>query len=177
MKRIITYLYIFITFYILYFLQSNFFSWFTIVGIEPNIFIILTVIVGLFAGRNIGMVCGILFGFLLDMYLGRSIGITALMLGVIGWMGGYIDKNFSKEGRIFIILIIILSTFIFETGKYGIECIIYKMTFQIKAFFTMLSIEVLYNVLLSVIFYKLIVKLGYSMEDTIKGKNILTRYF
>lgn len=97
MRKFLICLFLLITFFILYFLQSNFFSWFTIAGIRPNVFIILTVVTGLFSGRNKGMIFGILFGFLLDLYLGRSIGITALMLGIIGWFGGYIDKNFSKE--------------------------------------------------------------------------------
>lgn len=74
-------------------------------------------------------------------------------------------------------LAIAISTLIFETGKYGIECIVYEMTFEIKAFFQILAIEILYNVLLTIIFYPLIIKLGYNMEDGIKAKNILTRYF
>lgn len=177
MKKTLIYIFLFILFFVFYFIQSNFFSWFTIVGIKPNLFIILAVVIGLFAGRNLGLVFGILFGFLLDIYLGRSVGITALMLGVVGWLGGYIDKNFSKDGRIFIMLIIALSTVVFETGRYGIECIIYRMTFEIQVFFQILAIEILYNVLISVIIYPLIIKFGYSMEDTVKGKNILTRYF
>ena len=177
MKRVSIYIFLLIAFIIFYLLQANFFSWFTIAGIKPNIFIILTVVIGLFAGRNIGLVFGILFGFLLDIYLGRSIGITALMLGVVGWLGGYIDKNFSKDGRIFIMLAIALSTIIFETGKYGVECIMYKITFEAEAFVKILAIETLYNVLIAIIIYPLIIRFGYSIEDTIKGKNILTRYF
>ena len=177
MKKTLVYVLLIITFFIFYFLQSNFFSWFTIAGIKPNLFIILVITIGLFAGRNLGLAFGILFGFLIDIYLGKTIGITALMLGVIGWIGGYIDKNFSKEGRITLMLIIALSTIIFETGKYGIECIVYRMTFEILVFLKILAVEVLYNVILTIILYPLIIRIGYDIEDTVKGKNILTRYF
>ena len=177
MKNFFTYIWLIITFFIIYFLQSNFFSWFTIGGIKPNLFILLVVVIGLFAGKNLGLIFGILFGFLLDIYLGRSIGTSALMFGIIGWFAGYIDKNFSKEGRITIMLIMAISTFFFEIGKYGIECIIYKMTFEIKAFFQIIGIEILFNTLITIIIYPLIVKFGYSIEDTIKDKNIMTRYF
>ena len=44
-------------------------------------------------------------------------------------------------------------------------------------FLRILAIEIFYNVILSLIFYGLIMKLGYKLESTFKRKNILTRYF
>ena len=46
---------LFIAFLITYFLQSNFFSWFTIAGIKPNLFIVLALFVSLFAGLKISI--------------------------------------------------------------------------------------------------------------------------
>ena len=177
MKKILVYFCFIITFIIIYFLQSNFFSWFTIAGIMPNLFIIFIVVIGMFAGGTTGLICGILFGILLDSCLGRSIGITSVMLGLVGYLGGYIDKNFSKEGRIIVMLVIAVSTFTYETGKYGIECLVYNMQFAGLTFLKILGIEVLYNIIISIILCPTIEKLGYKMENTLKNKNILTRYF
>lgn len=51
----------------------NFFSWFTIAGIKPNLFIILVLMIGLFAGKIPGITCGIIEGLLLDFFIGKSV--------------------------------------------------------------------------------------------------------
>lgn len=59
-------------FLITYFLQINFFSWFTIRGIMPNLFVILTLFLGLFAGKKIGGITGLCFGLILDILLRKK---------------------------------------------------------------------------------------------------------
>ena len=54
MKKILSTIIIFLIFILIYFLQSNFFSWFNIAGIKPNLFIILVLMVGLFVGKIYG---------------------------------------------------------------------------------------------------------------------------
>ena len=51
MKKILIIIGLIAIFFLLYFLQLNLFSWFTIAGIRPNTFIILSLFIGLFAGR------------------------------------------------------------------------------------------------------------------------------
>ena len=80
MKKTITIVGIIITFFIVYFLQANFFSWFTIAKIKPNLFIILVLFVGLFAGKKIGVVLGFIFGIILDLIIGRTVGMTGILL-------------------------------------------------------------------------------------------------
>ena len=53
---------------------------------------------------------------MLDLFIGRKVGITAIMLGTVGFIGGMFDKNFSKESRITIIIMVVASTFIYEIG-------------------------------------------------------------
>ena len=59
--------------FLIYFLQSNFFTWFNIAGIMPNLFVILIVFVGLFAGKKLGLILGLIFGTCLDFFIGRNI--------------------------------------------------------------------------------------------------------
>lgn len=67
MKKAITIFVLFITFIIIYFLQLNFFSWFTISGIMPNLFIIFILFIGLYAGVKMGAGFGLALGFILDI--------------------------------------------------------------------------------------------------------------
>lgn len=73
MKKTIIFVVLFIVFILIYFLQMNFFNWFTIAGVMPNLFIILILTIGLFAGRVHGITCGIIAGLLLDFFIGKSV--------------------------------------------------------------------------------------------------------
>lgn len=177
MKKVIAIIVLIISFFIIYFLQSNFFTWFTIARIQPNLFVMFVLFIGLFAGKKIGLVLGIIFGFYIDVVIGRQIGISGIMLGLIGLAGEYLDKNFSKESRITIIIMIIGATIIFETGSYIFNLITLDITAEFLSFIKILFIETLYNVIITIIIYPLIQKLGHILEEVFKTRNILTRYF
>ena len=177
LRKVISIIVLIITFFLLYFLQSNFFTWFTIGGIQPNLFIIYVLMIGLFAGKKLGIVLGIIFGFYIDVIIGRQIGISRIMLGIIGLLGEYLDKNFSKESRVTIMLMMAASTVIYEVGCYIFNLITLDMNLEIISFIRILCLEVIYNLILVIILYPLIQKLGHALEEVFKTKNILTRYF
>ena len=177
MKKALTIAILSISFLIVYFLQVNFFSWFTIANVKPNLFLIFILFVSLFAGVKVGIPFGILVGLFLDIVIGKKIGTYAIMLGIIGIIGGYFDKNFSKESKITIMLMVIGSTCIFEIGVYILNIAQLSIYVEIIPFIITLLIEVIYNALLTIILYPMMQKLGYKIEDTFKGQQILTRYF
>ena len=90
MKKILSIVIIFITFIFIYFLQSNFFNWFNIAGVKPNLFIIFLLIIGIFIGKTYGASIGIFFGLLLDLFIGKVVGINAIVLGMAGLMRRFI---------------------------------------------------------------------------------------
>lgn len=77
-------------FLILYFVQVNFFNWFTIAGISPNLFVIYALFIGLFAGKRVGIPIGIVMGLCLDFFISKKIGILGIMLGIVGGVRKYI---------------------------------------------------------------------------------------
>lgn len=166
-----------ITFLIIYFLQLNFFSWFRIAGVMPNLYVILIFYIGLFSGRSMGLTYGIIFGIVLDLLIGEKVGITAIMLGAIGIIGGVLDKNFSKESRITIMIMVVGSTIIYEVGMYILRYAILHSSIEILSFSKILLAEVIFNILITIILYPLIQKTGHIIENQYKGSKILTRYF
>ncbi len=66
MKKVFIILGLIITFMIIYFVQLNFFSWFTIAGIKPNLFIIFVLFIGLYSGEKMGAAFGITIGLAID---------------------------------------------------------------------------------------------------------------
>ena len=177
MKRNVSILIMCIVFIIIYILQANFFSWFTIAGIKPNLFVIFVAFLGLFGGKYTGLTAGVITGLVLDFSIGKNVGVSAIMLAVVGILSSYLEKNFSKDSKITIILIMMASTLIYEVGVYVINAIIFSYEVVIWNIIRILVIEVLYNAILTIILYPLIQKIGYGLEKLYKESTILTRYF
>lgn len=164
-------------FFVVFFLQINVFSSFTIAGISPNLIVMYVLFIGLFANQFFGISLGVLFGLILDFVYGKVIGTTAVMLCIVGYLGSYFDKNFSKENKLTIIMMVAGATIIYEFGLYFLNSLILNFDREYFAFIKIVLIECLYNILLSIIFYPLIQKSGYLVDRTYKKNNILTRYF
>ena len=177
MKKTIINICLIIMSIIIYYLQANFFSWFNIAGIKPNIFIILVMFIGLFANQSMGTIYGMIIGIFLDFVIGSKVGITAISMGIIGFLAGIIDKNFSKDTRMTMIFIVLSSTIIFESIECIMKYILCGNIYNIISFLKVLSIETLYNIIITIILYPLIQKVGYYIENEFKGNKILTRYF
>ena len=165
------------TFFIIYFLQANFFTWFNIATIMPNVYVILVLFIGLFVKRKIGLACGIGFGLYLDIVLGKTIGTSALALGIVGLLGEILSKNFSKDSRFIVCLMVIGTTAVYEIIVYLLTMLRTEGTVEILAFLKILLIEMLFNGLITIIIYPLIKKAGYYLENLYDDKFILTRYF
>lgn len=177
MKKILINIILFITFIIIYVLHSNLFSWFKIASVMPNLFVIFILFIGLYSNKITGITYGITAGLLLDLFIGKKVGITAIMLGIVAIIGVIFDKNFSKENRFTLIIMVIVSTIVFEVGAYVFSYFIYGNNVQIWTFTQILLIECLYNALITIILYPLIQISGNKIEEEYKGNKILTRYF
>lgn len=95
----------------------------------------------------------------------------------VGFMGGYLDKKFSKESKMTILLISTIVTAVYEFVAHIYSVIAFSVEFNIGTFLYVLAIELIYNAFLIVIFYPLIQKAGFYVEDEFNNKNVLTRYF
>lgn len=177
MKKALSILCLILTFFIIYLLQANFFTWFNIATIMPNVYVILVLFIGLFVKRKIGLACGIGFGLYLDIVLGKTIGTSALALGIVGLLGEILSKNFSKDSRFIVCLMVIGTTAVYETIVYLLTMLRTEGTIEILAFLRILLIEMFFNGLITIIIYPLIKKAGYYLENLYDDKFILTRYF
>lgn len=177
MKKTVAIICLIVTFFVIYFLQSNFFTWFNIAEVMPNLYVILILFIGLFVKRKVGLVFGIISGLYLDIILGKSVGISGLILGIIGFLAEILSKNFSKDSRFTIMLMVAGTTIIYETSIYLFNVLKSGAILEIISFLKTLSIEILFNAMLTIIIYPLIKKAGYSLENIFEDKVMLTRFF
>lgn len=177
MKKTIINICLILTIFFIYFLQSNFFSWFNIAGVMPSLFVIFVLFIGLFSNRTMGTVYGIVIGLIIDFVIGIKIGVNAISLGTIGLLAAVFDKNFSKDSRMTIMFMVFGSTIIYEVLNYLFNYIFLNTNVEILNFIRILAIEIIFNEILTIIIYPLIQKCGYYIENEYKGNKILTRYF
>ena len=177
LKKLVINLFLILTIFIIYFLQSNFFNWFNIAGVMPNVFIIFVLFIGLFTNKTVGTAYGVVIGLILDLLFSQKIGIQAVTLGLVGFLAAIFDKNFSKDSRMTIMLMVLGSTVIVEVLNYLLAYMFININVEIVNFVKILAIEVIYNMILTIIIYPLIQKFGYEIENEYKGNKILTRYF
>ena len=176
MKKVTITFILIIAYFIIFYLQTNIFHNFTIAGIMPNLFVIYILVIGLSTNAAYGICFGTIGGLIIDFVYSKSIGITSVMLCLIGFLGAFFDKNFSKENKITILVMAALATIIYEFGFYFLNSVIVGFEMEIWYFIKILAIETLYNVLLVIILYPMIQKFGYGMDRVFKRNNILTRY-
>ena len=177
MKKILSVISIILVFFILYFLQANFFSWFNISSIMPNLFVIYVLFLGLFPKKKMGIIFGIIFGLYIDLVIGKTVGITGILLGIVGFIGEILSKNFSKDSRFTIMLMVIAVTAIFELLLYIYNIAKFGLIVEPLSFIKILIIEVIFNAIITIIFYPLIKKFGYMLENIYEEKVMITRFF
>lgn len=177
MKKVWIVIELFIIFLIVYFLQSNFFSWYNISGVAPNLFIILILFVGLFMEKTCGFIIGIIFGLFLDFFVGTRIGINSIAMGIIGLYGAVLDKNFSKDSRITLMFMVLSSTIIFELIFYILQILICNMQIEILPFLKILTTEIVYNLIITIIIYPGFQKFGEYVQNVFTEDKGFIKYF
>ena len=177
MKRIFINIVLMLIGIIIYLLQANFFNWFTINGIKPNLFIIYILFIGLFGNKTMGIFYGAILGIMLDLIMKEKIGSNLIGYTIVGFIAIMFNKNFSKDSRITIMFMVLGTTISFEIISYFVNYILYEGNFEALIFAKILIIEIIYNILITIIIYPMLQKFGYYIENEYKGNKILTRYF
>ena len=177
MKKVLINLSLILIVFVIYFLQSNFFNWFTIAKVMPNLFVLFVLFVGLFTNKFLGAIYGAVIGAILDILFRSKIGISMIALGLVGLLATLFNKNFSKDSRITIMLMVSGLTVIYEVIVYFASYFVFSTSIEIWSFIRILIIEVIFNLFITIIIYPLFQKFGYYIENGFKGNRILTRYF
>ena len=129
-------------------------------------------------GKYYGFGIGVFLGLLLDLFIGKVIGLNAIILGLVGLFGGMLTaKTFSKDNKMTMIVLITLVTLFTEIFSYVYQIIIFKYGFDFLNFLKIILIEIIFNALLLIILYPLLKKAGEKLEKVFTEDKILTRYY
>ena len=153
----------FVTFFVICFsiwFQSNFLNSIPLAGVIANLGIVLIAGVGLVSGKVLGGVIGFVYGLLIDITIYQSLGLYVLLYSLTGIIAGFLNHKFSKDNKISMIMLILFTTIIFESLLYLFNVLVNRFEFQLKFWFFTIVLETMYNILLTVLFYRPITFLG-----------------
>ena len=145
-------------------LQSTWFSYFSVFGTVPNTALIIVVSYAVLRGDVEGAILGFCAGLLADIFFGRVIGVSALLMMLTGYLAGKPFRDFFKENYIYPIILV-------GAASLAYEFMFYVMNFLLMGrvnFFRYLGMIILpvtvYNLLICVFIYRIIFGVNRRLE-------------
>lgn len=166
MKKILMTIIMFVIICISILFQIGFLNAIPLAGVIANIGVVLVAGLGLVSGEFIGTVTGGVYGLLIDVALGRGLGIYMTLYAICGLISGKLNNSFSKGNKVSMIMLILICTILFETTLYLLNIILNGFGLNLKVLITTLILESAYNILLTIIFFKPISFLGDILNKT-----------
>lgn len=120
------------------------------------------------SGKLVGGLTGVAYGLLMDVIFGKFIGINILLYTLTGIFTGYISNGFSKDNKTAMVVIVSITTILFEMANVLLLYIFNKTSFEIISVLITVILETAYNMILTLILHKFIIELG---EIINKSKN------
>lgn len=148
-------------------LQINVLNEIPLLGVKPNIGIVLIVTLSTLCGQGIGISIGIVYGLLSDVLFGKAFGIYILLYFLVGFFCGKMSKGFSKENRTAIVMITSVTTILFEIVSSIIFTMVYGYEMEFISVIKVVLLEGIYNIFITRLLYRFLC----SLSETInKGK-------
>ncbi len=160
MRKFVTALIIVFVIFILLFLQINLLNVIPLLGVVANIGIVFVTGIGLMSGKLVGGLTGACYGLIVDIIFGKFIGINTLLYTVTGIFTGQISNGFSKDNKTAMIVIVSISTILFEIVNVFLLQLLTEASFGMISTLTTILLETLYNMLITLMLHRFIVELG-----------------
>ena len=158
----------FILIIVCFLLQCTVFKQFSFANVVPNLLIVVTSSFGFMRGKKEGMYVGLISGMLIDLFFSEFFGFYTLLYMYIGFVNGFFKNMFYDDDIKLPMVLITGSDFI-----YG--CIIYVFSFLLRGRFdawyyfkSVIIPEVIYTVIVTLIFYRIIRAINRKLEDSEK---------
>lgn len=174
-KTVITGTIILITI-VLLMLQLTIFNNLRLFNVKPNLFLILLTSLIVYTNKKTTYVFFILTGIILDLLLGGMIGITSISMLISSIIIMSFKNILTKKNMANFLLFILIVTIFYELVYNLIRIGLTNTSFDIYIL-KIIAIESIYNILISIIIYPIIEKIGNEIYPEYKKSNILTKYF
>jgi len=142
-------------------LQSTILGHLRIAGILPNTALIIIVTVSIIYGRKEGMIAGVVSGLLQDIFFSKAIGINILIYLSIGYIIGGVENKVFKDNYITPLLFIFFATIYYHSIYFIFMHFLKQSISYFSVFRSIILIEVIYNAIVGVTFYRVLYRRVY----------------
>lgn len=149
-------------------MQGTIFQTLSIASISPNLLLILTVSFGFMRGKQEGLFVGFFCGLLIDIFYGYEnvVGFYALLYMYIGFFNGFLYKVFYDEDIKVPMLLVGVSDLAYGLVVYGIQFLLRGRLDVFVYLYRIIIPEMVYTVLITVIFYRILFWLNRKLTET-----------
>lgn len=139
-------------------LQTTVFSHLNLLGVVPDLVLIIIICYGLLNGTNKGLFLGLIGGFLLDLTAGGILGINIITKALLGFCAGHLERMVFKDNLFVPIISVLVGTIISELLSFLIlSAFGWRMGF-FPFFFSILIPLCLYHIILTGPVYIILLK-------------------
>ena len=142
-------------------IQSTVLAQVTILGVVPNLVLVVIVVLAYLDGERVGVVLGFFGGLLLDLQLELAIvGLSALVYTLIGYGVGTVRRLSSQESVWTPVVVVIGASAIGELGYASLSIILGQEWVGLRTTVERAGLVVLYNTLLTPFLFPLVRKIA-----------------
>lgn len=149
---------------IAYLLQLTIISELKIFGVQANLLLVVTCAIAFLFGAVDGSIVGIILGLFIDLYQGRNIGLSALVLFYLAIFIGGFNKKFFKDNYLILLILTVTATIIYEITIYLVSIFAYSQIFMILPLLRNLIIAIVMNIVSGAIIYPFLLKTNIGFE-------------
>ncbi len=140
---------------IFFVLQTAVFGRLSVVGVIPNLLIILVAVTGFMQGDKAALLVGFFIGLLADIFTFRILGLHALIFALIGFVTGQFHNTFYPEDFKLPLLVITGSDLSYSLLMYFFTYL-FRAKFRFGFYFLNVSLpELAYTLLVALLLYPL----------------------
>ncbi len=150
-------------------IQATLVQYISILGIKPNMILIMIISFSLSREYMEAGVIGFFAGLLLDILTGKMIGLHTLLGMYTGLLVGNTKEKFFKDSYIVTIFFTFTFTFSYELIFYILNYFIWGETRMMYALSHIILLQSIYNAILSIPIYSLIIKVNNCLDKNEKA--------
>ncbi|MCR4959879.1 MAG: rod shape-determining protein MreD [Lachnospiraceae bacterium] len=153
MKRFIVTVLLLITLFVF---QGTVFASLNFANTSPNLLIILIVSLSLMRGEKTGVILGFFAGILMDVFMGTTIGLYALIFMYLGYANGSFHRVFFPEDIKLPMIMIVVSDIFYGFLVYILLFLLRGRTDFSFYFSNVILPEAIYTIVITILLYPLI---------------------
>ena len=145
-------------------LQSTTSEYIEILGVVPNLTIIIIVSFAVLRLEVEGAIVGFFAGLLQDLFFGNVIGLNAFLYMLIGYMCGKPFKDFYKENYLLPVFLVSGGTFFYNFSYYILNFFFRGRIVFLQYLRLIILPEIFYNIILTLPIYGIIYFINTKLE-------------